>query len=291
MTQTYGQVAALPSIPIGPEAFSTSGDTALWWLTHAGFLVNSRGCLLMLDPAISYSPETPLPHERAISPRFLARSRMMVRLPVEAHQVPRLDAVLYTHADRDHLSIRSARELFWTGAIFFGPPPVTRELAKQGFPPERLRAVRSGETFRVGVVEVTPTPADHPWQLQDPAKFGPPWGPGDCVGYLLRTPDGTVWCVGYTRLMVEHLRMTGVDLMLLDVARDPYHMGVGDSARLANAMAGSRIIACHYGCYNTPDHVGWNGDPAEVAAKVTGADRRFHVVAPGERIVLRRLTA
>ena len=143
MTQTYGQVAALPSIPIGPEAFSTSGDTALWWLTHAGFLVNSRGCLLMLDPAISYSPETPFPHERDISPRFLARSRMMVRLPVEAHQVPRLDAVLYTHADRDHLSIRSARELFWTGAIFFGPPPVTRELAKQGFPPERLRAVRS----------------------------------------------------------------------------------------------------------------------------------------------------
>lgn len=282
------QARALPSQRIAPEAFLPSNETVIWWLTHAGFLLNARGSLLMLDPAISYTPEPPKPRDRDWSPKFLMRSRMLVSLPIEASEVPRLDAVLYTHGDRDHLSLRAARELFWTGAVFYGPPPVIQELAKSGFPPDRLRVVHAGEPFQVGHVQVAPTPADHPWQLADPEKFGPAWGPGDCVGYLLRTPDGTIWCVGYSRLMDQHLEVTGVDLMLLDVARDTYHMGVEDSARLANVVAAPHVIPCHYGCYDTPDHIGWNGDPSEVAVRLADAERRFHVIAPGARFVLSR---
>lgn len=282
------QVSAPPSRRIGPEAFDPCTETAIWWLTHAGFLVNAPGALLMLDPAISYTPEPSCGRDRDWSPQFLMRSRMLVSLPIEACGVPRLDAVLYTHADRDHFLLRSARQLSRSGATFYGPPPVVRELHQAGFPEDRVRPVQAGESIRIGTAEVTPTPADHPWQLADPAKFGPAWGPGDCVGYLLCTPDGTIWCVGYTRLLPEHLSVSGVDVMLLDVARDEYHMGVEDSARLANAVASPHIIACHFGCYDTPNHIGWNGDPAEVAAGVHDAERRFHVLAPGEKFVLPR---
>ena len=276
---TDHQAKALPTQRIGPEAFEASPETALWWLTNAGFLLNARGTLIMVDPAISLSEEAPDLHETG--------HRLLVPLPIEATDVPRLEAVLYTHADYDHLALRTARILLErTSARFVGPPLVAGALARAGFPHARLLVSRPRLSFRIGQVEVTATPAEHPWQLRDPERFGPAFEPEDCVGYLLQTPDGNIWHTGDTRLMPQHLHLRGVDVLLLDVSRNDYHLGVRGAAVLANTLPAPTIIPHHYGTYDDPGHPAYNGDPAEVAAMVPDAARRFKVLAPGERFVV-----
>src|SRR6185369_17280866 len=99
------------------------------------------------------------------------------------------------------------------------------------------RQLRPGERVAVGRVAVEATPASHAWQSEDPAKHGPPFGPDDCLGFLVETPDGTRW-----------------------------HPGPRDAARLADAVGAPTVIPHHYGCYDAPDFAAVNGDPAEVAA-------------------------
>lgn len=280
MSSSRGQVSAAPSRRMGPETFSRRRRTALWWLTNAGFLINSHGTLLMMDPAISPYPDSPGTHETGL--------RLLASLPLEAADVSRLDAVLYTHADEDHFPRLTAERLACTGALFVGPPPVADALPDLGVPEARIRIARVGQPISLGPLEITPTPADHPWQLRDPDKFGPPWRPEDCCGYLVSAPEGKIWNPGDTRLMDEHVQMQDISVLLLDVSRSEYHLGVDNAARLANILDVPHIIAHHYGTYDAPEHPAYNGDPAEVAARIRDADRRFHVLAPGQEFVLAR---
>ena len=277
MSNRPGQVSASLSRRMGPESFERPRRTSLWWLTNAGFLINARGTLVMIDPIISLDPETPGMSETGM--------RLLVPLPLEASHVPRLDAVVYTHADYDHFGRATAEVLYGTEALFVGPPPVTKELGEMGLSPYRIRAVSVEETVAVGHVSITPTPADHPWQLRDPKRFGRPWGPEDCVGYLIDTPDGRIWCPGDTRLMDEHVQMEGVDVLLLDVGRSEYHLGMEAAIRLANILDPPDIIPYHWGTYDAPDHPAYNGDPLEVKERLHNPDA-FHVLAPGEEFIL-----
>ncbi len=278
MPRHSGQVSAPPTHRLGSDAFGSSPETALWWLTNAGFLINCRGTLLMIDPAISLEAESPDVSETGM--------RLLIELPLLASEVPRLDAVLYSHFDEDHLAPVTARELASTEALFIGPPPVQRALIDLGVPEARTRVAAVGDTTEVGNARLGPTPADHPWQLRDPERLGSPWGPGDCCGYVIDTPDGRLWCPGDTRLMDEHLQMHSIDLLLLDVSRNEYHLGVENAARLASALEAPHIIPYHYGTYDAPDHSAYNGDPAEVAARIPHADRRMHLLAPGQKYVM-----
>jgi L-ascorbate metabolism protein UlaG (beta-lactamase superfamily)/predicted enzyme related to lactoylglutathione lyase len=267
------QVSAPPSVPIAPSFFAPSAETTLTWLGASGFALNARGTLLLLDPVITMHPDRPGAGETG--------HPLLVALPIEASQVPRLDVVCYSHADGDHFGRRTARELARTGARFVGPPPVARELTALGIPDDRQRVARIGQGFRVGAVDITPIRADHPWQLLNSARREPPFGPDDCCGYLLRTPDGTIFFPGDTRLVWDHYQLEDVDVLLLDVSNCPYHLGVENAARLANKLGAPHLIAYHYGTYDAPNSVPQNGDPADVAVRIEDAARRFHVFAPG----------
>jgi hypothetical protein len=81
--------------------------------------------------------------------------------------------------------------------------------------------------------------------------------------------------------------MTGVDVLLLDVSRDPFHLGPANAARLADALGSPRVIPHHDGCYDAPDFAAVNGDPAEVAALLRDGAARLDILATGERFDLR----
>ncbi|HEY6688636.1 MAG TPA: MBL fold metallo-hydrolase [Propionibacteriaceae bacterium] len=71
-----------------------SGGDVLRWLGMAGFLINSRGTALMVDPLLG-GFDMPV----------------MIELPIAAADVPNLDAVLITHSDNDHYSVPTCRDL------------------------------------------------------------------------------------------------------------------------------------------------------------------------------------
>jgi L-ascorbate metabolism protein UlaG (beta-lactamase superfamily) len=119
----------------------------------AGFLINARGTLVAIDPAISHAPGSKGRGEFGV--------RRLDPLPIEAAAVPRLDLVCVSHADPDDLAPLTARELIRAGANFAGPTPVAARLRDLGVAEGHLRAVKRGDRLRVSEVEIVVTRADH----------------------------------------------------------------------------------------------------------------------------------
>ncbi len=94
VTKKKYQAKAPTTKPFGAEAFKASSNTTLRWLGMAGFFINSRGTTLMIDPLLN-GFDMPL----------------LINFPIAPKDVPRLDAVLVTHADNDHFSVPTNRDL------------------------------------------------------------------------------------------------------------------------------------------------------------------------------------
>src|SRR4051812_43462431 len=88
------QARAPQTQPFGAEAFQPHDQTVLRWLGMAGFLLNSRGTTLMIDPLLG-GFDMPV----------------MIDFPLAPDAVPALDAVLVTHSDNDHYSVATCRQL------------------------------------------------------------------------------------------------------------------------------------------------------------------------------------
>ncbi len=271
------QVKAPDTIPLAPEAFAPRIDTSVCWLAGGGFFINARGTILLLDPVLATRAprvcETGLP--------------LLVDYPIDVRDAPRVDAVLYTHADDDHLAPVTAKKLANICPLFLGSAYVCRTLADLGAAPETRRACKPGETLRIGSCEITITPADHGWQMMHPEKFPDPFGLEDCLGFIVKTPDGALFFPGDTRLMKEHLSIGGIDVLAMDASRDAWHLGVENSAKLANHLKDALLIPYHYGTFDQPEHTAHNGDPAEALALTENAERRVRRLAPGQMLRLR----
>src|SRR3954468_8299827 len=111
------QAQAPQTQPFGNEAFTASDETTLRWLGMAGFLINSRGTTLMVDPLLG-GFDMPV----------------MIEFPITARDVPRLDAVLVTHSDNDHYSVPTCRQLAPVTAAFHSTCYVDSLMRGEGFP-------------------------------------------------------------------------------------------------------------------------------------------------------------
>ena len=81
----------------------------LRWLGMAGFLINSRGTTLMVDPLLG-GFDMPI----------------MIEMPIAIRRVPRLDAILVTHSDNDHYSVPTCRDLAGVTASYHSTQYVAR---------------------------------------------------------------------------------------------------------------------------------------------------------------------
>lgn len=88
------QAKAPKTQPFGAEAFGKSNKTVIRWTGNAGFLINSHGTTLMVDPLLK---DFDMP--------------VMIDYPIVPKDVPHLDAVLVTHSDNDHFSIPTNKDL------------------------------------------------------------------------------------------------------------------------------------------------------------------------------------
>lgn len=273
------QVTAPPTRPLTADAFGPNDKTTCYWLAGAAFLMNARGTLIMIDPLLKTMPEQPHLNEVGL--------KLKVDYPIDSADVPKLDAVLYTHSDDDHVGNRTALELALLKPEIVGPPPVYQSLVDLGVDPKLIRVCRTDDRFQIGCVTIEVIPADHPWQLQDPVRFGKPFRTGDCCGFLLTTPDGSFYFPGDTRLMEEHLSLKPVDVLALDASLCTYHLNPLGAKVLADSQPNAILIPCHYGTYDSPDIPAHCGDPLDLFDTIEGGRTRGRMLAPGEPFSLR----
>jgi L-ascorbate metabolism protein UlaG (beta-lactamase superfamily) len=255
---------------IPPSFFDQRGDTQLAWLGMAGALINARGTVLLVDPLITMDSS---------KGRALCEGEypLKVPLPIEAREVLRLEAVFYTHADSDHFGRLTAQALASRlPCRFIAPPPVAQALRTLGIDPQRITEAHDFDSVRIGAADVQVTPALHNWQ----AANG--WKRGDCCGYLFRTPDGTIWHPGDTRLIDELLEIKGVDVLFFDVAAVEAHLGPAGSARLAVSSGARALLAYHYGTFDLPAGDFATCDPADALPYAAGLSADFLQLDPGE---------
>jgi L-ascorbate metabolism protein UlaG (beta-lactamase superfamily) len=263
------QARAPKTQPFGAEAFEAGDGTVLRWLGMAGFLINSRGTTLMVDPLLG-GFDMPV----------------MIEFPIAGAEVPRLDAVLVTHSDNDHYSVPTCRDLAGVTGEYHSTQYVASLMKQEGFP---AYGHDIGGHFAIGPVRVDVTPADHAWQNASPGAGDRIFEPEDACGFWIDTPDGTIWAPGDSRLIPDHhLRMPTADAMLFDFSDSEWHFGLDAAIAMANAYPHTPLLLHHWGCVDAPDFAPFNADPDTLPDRVENPER-IQLLAPGEPFMLRRL--
>jgi L-ascorbate metabolism protein UlaG (beta-lactamase superfamily) len=280
-----GQCVAPAARKMSSGDFGVIEDTRLYWLGQAGFVLNTRGVVLLLDPLLVTGPGS-------LSETGL---ELLNPWPIDAAELPRVDAVLYTHTDNDHLGPETAKNLMKLDPIFIGTLYCKDRLTELGASPVRClsgvpagtpRRGKNGNSFDMGSAKIELLPADHPWQLSDPDKYGRIFGPEDCCGYKITTQDGVFVFPGDTRLMKHHLDLRNITVLALDVSTDPYHLGAQGATVLANRLEDVLLVPYHYGTLKS-DNSAHNGDPGPILRGIRDGVRRGRILAPGEPLILR----
>lgn len=264
----------LATRPIQADFFEEHSSTVVTWLGMAGALINVRGTILLIDPLLTMS---------VTDGRLLCEGEhpLKLPLPIEAKELPRLDAVLYTHADFDHFGPLTAQVLAdGFDCRFIAPDPVVQGLRDLGVPDGRITHVREDDAVQLGEAMILVTPALHDWQEQDP------WQLGDCCGYLIRTPDGSIWHPGDTRLIPALLEVKDVDLFFFDVADVDAHLGPQGSAQLAESCGARVMLAYHYGTFDLPPGSYGSCDPDDSLVYIEHLQAEFLQPDPGEVLCL-----
>ena len=260
----------LISQQIDHSFFDKGNDTALTWLGNASVLINARGTIILIDPMLTMVVRN---GKQAAE----TGHRLKVSLPIEAKHLPGVDAVLYTHSDGDHFGKKTAATLeHRLKPIFIAPPPVQPGLRDIGVSQDRIVTAEDYRSIQVGEAEVVVTPTLHDFQEKNP------WKRGDCSGFLVKTPDGTIWHPGDTRLIDELLEVKDVDVLFFDVAQCDAHLGPEGSARLAETCGARYLIAYHYGTLDVPPGGAFGSDPEYCLPLVEGLSARYLMLNPGE---------
>ena len=129
MTQ---QARPKPSIPLTADAFADHQETAVYWLASSTILLNSYGTNILMDPTLMFLHDDD--QESMVSEVLdddqIDYMKFLVRPPIFASELPRLDAVLLTPGCSDPLYRRSARVSM--GTVFQIPWTFTGDWPGEG---------------------------------------------------------------------------------------------------------------------------------------------------------------
>lgn len=263
-----GQAVPPAVQPFGKEAFQVQPNTVIRWLGSAGFLVNSRGTCLMVDPMLE-GFDMPV----------------LFSSPIEPANVPRLDAVLVTHCDNDHYSIPSCKGMSGVCHQYHSTHYVDTLMKQQGLP---SFGHDIGERFQVGAISVRLTPADHRWQNEmEEFRKVREYKKEDYCGFLLETPDGLIWAPGDSRFLPEFLELPAPDAIFFDFSDDAWHIGLDGAVKVANAYPNAQLLLSHWGTVDAPDWTPFNADPKSLEGRIVNPER-IRLLAPGEPFTLRK---
>lgn len=267
-TKKKYQARAPKTQPFDKEAFGASDKTTLRWLGMAGFLINSRGTTFMVDPLLE-GFDMPI----------------MIDFPIAVKDVPHLDAVFVTHADNDHFSVPTNKDMSSVTTSYHSTIYVDSLMKNLGL---KSSGHNIGEVFKVKNITIKLTPADHAYQNAYPGMSKRHFKNEDACGFWFDSPDGSIWAPGDSRLMPEHLKMQTPDAILFDFSDSEWHFTFQGAVKLANAYPNTPLLLSHWGSVDAPDFAPFNADPKKLYSVVKNPER-IYILAPGEPFTLKRL--
>ncbi len=120
-----------------------SGQVCITWIGHASFLIQTPDHSVLVDPNWA---------------RWLKVIKRLRHPGLEIHDLPAIDLVLVTHAHFDHLDRRTLRAVASDQPIVV-PRHVGSLVHNLGF--QQVHELRRWQTFELGTLTVTLTPARH----------------------------------------------------------------------------------------------------------------------------------
>jgi L-ascorbate metabolism protein UlaG (beta-lactamase superfamily) len=248
--------------------------TAVRYVGHSTVLIELDGVRLLTDPLL---------RRRVL--------HLLRRSPVDLEPLRSPDAVLISHAHRDHLDLPSLRKLDRKVTAIV-PRGLARPVERIGF--ERVVEVDEGDSVSIGSVEVRATHAEH----DERRRIGRLSGAS--LGYAI---GGThrIYFAGDTSLFPE---MDGLvpdlDLALIPIWGWGPTLGSGEHLDPAGAAEAVRLlrprvaVPIHWGTYR-PLHHGVRHDPDFLTEPAedfvremakTAPEVEVRVLQPGERLEL-----
>lgn len=274
------QYKAKETIAIDIEtAFLNNNETALYWLSGAGVLLNINGTILIVDPVLELEAEDPYLSELEAYP-------LMVLPPIHINEIPKIDGVLLTHVDADHIGPKTLKLLAEKGVTFFGTKYTCEFLHKHVVDKNNSQTISVGEIFEIAGNEIEVTPCYHSYYL-DVKDAEHRYEKDDCCGFKITTSDGVIWLPGDSKLLPDHLELSEIDVMMFDICEDLWHFGPSDALKLFNHYGDADKIVYHCGTYYMPDLKCQNGDPTLWCSLMKNPEK-LKELAPGEKYVLKK---
>jgi L-ascorbate metabolism protein UlaG (beta-lactamase superfamily) len=252
------------------------------YIGHATLLIEVAGKRLLTDP--NFDP--------ALG-KFLPR----VSNPgIALSALPRLDAILVTHAHADHLSFDSLDALP-RDIPLYAPPAVAKWLVRQRY--DHAVPIGPGECVNVGEVTIKAAAATHKG-----SRYGVDRWRNAANMYLIGTNNLSCFFAGDTALVADtthlvdnHLTPTGriLDLALLPIGHAPWwkpgfrkgHLTSADALTLFERLNARYLIPYHWGTFNHVTSTAFDAiDRLRVALEEHPLKSSVRIVEPGETFVL-----
>jgi L-ascorbate metabolism protein UlaG (beta-lactamase superfamily) len=252
------------------------------YIGHATLLIEIGGMKFLTDPNF----------DSALG-RFLPR----VSAPgIAIDALPKLDAILLTHAHADHLSFKSLDQLP-DDVPLFTPPAIAVWLGKQGY--RHVTGVAPGESVDIGGVTIRVAAATHKGN-----RYGIDRWRSATNMYLFDTNRVSCFFAGDTALVPDSTQLVSnyvdahgrnLDVALLPIGHAPWwkpgfrkgHLTGRDALTLFERLKARYLIPYHWGTF---DHVTSTAFDAIDRLRVVLANHPLHpavkILEPGTSFVL-----
>lgn len=240
------------------------------WLGHSTLLLEIDGIRVLIDPV--FGPR--------VSPVTWFGEKRFYESPLPLHDLPKLDAILYSHDHYDHLDKPTVRALAHLDVEWIMPLGVGKHLQKWGVPSSRIHEHDWWETHTIRNVTLTSTPSRH-FSGRGPIRDRTLW-----CGWAFTGRNHRLYYAGDSAMQHEFReigdKLGPFDVTMIEIgAYSQYwpdvHIGPEQAVDAHVQSRGTYFLPVHWGLWNLALH-GWT-EPIERVV-VAASERGVPLLTP-----------